>query len=238
MPLRAVRGCRRAAGRGRAPWLPSVAGPTASRSSGMGGVVMAASGPSRRVGRAASARRRAARQPRGRRCLPQPTRLGPPHRRLGRTRAGLTRPVIWAPSRSIGRTAATSAARRAELRGVVDDLDSAGWLPGRGAAGSLGGRLEQQHRAGHGGIERADLAAHRDAHGQVDAPTDVPRDAPTLAAHDERERPPQVRVAEGERRGLIRTDDPQAASMQVGRGRPPGRPAAPSGGAPRRRRMP
>ena len=73
---------------------------------------------------------------------------------------------------------------------------------------------------------------------EVDAPPDVARDAPALAADDERQRTAEVRIAEGERRRLVGTHE-RAGRGRGGRpDRRPGRRWAPAADAPRRRPRP
>ena len=65
---------------------------------------------------------------------------------------------------------------------------------------ALGDRLEQQDRARDRRVERPDRAAHRDAHEQVDRVAGLRPEALALAADDERQRPAQVGLADGQRR--------------------------------------
>ena len=152
------------------------------------------SDPSRPSGSRLGSGRRSACLDRGR-----SRRSGRPHRAVGPPRQ-LRRPL---------RASGDGGRRRPS--GLGRPARRAAGRPPRTAAPTRDGR-----------VQRPDLAAHRDAHRRDRAPPDRPRDAVPLAAHDQRQRPAQVRVAIGERRALVRADEPQAR-RSAGRRAPPAR---------------
>ena len=140
-------------------------------------------------------------------------------RRAGRRRAAAARRVGAAGPRRRQRRRPWRPGRAARRRRPRRQLGRR--HPGH-AAGSLGSRLEQQHRARHRRVERAHLAPHRDAHREVDAPTDVARRCPAPRC---RRRVPVARA--GRRRGRravpTRRRPPAAGRARGDRSRPPAR---------------
>ena len=101
-----------------------------------------------------------------------------------------------APGRAIGRRGVVgrigpvSMATSGPGDQLVADSD------GRAARVALGDRLEEQDRARHRGVQRADRPAHRDADQEVAAPPDDRTEALAFAADDDRQRTAQVGLRE------------------------------------------
>src|SRR5215210_1915450 len=81
---------------------------------------------------------------------------------------------------------------------------------------ALGDGLEEEHRARDRGVERVDLAAHRDPHQEVAAAADRRTEALPLAADDDRERAAEIGLASGQRRLGLRAGDAKPARVEVG----------------------
>ena len=191
-----VRGARRLARLGGGS---AGAGPPGRRSSSPGAgasSVGVGCGLGGRLGRRSSRLRRRPRASRRLGASPRGRRLGVVGRGVGRRFGGL---------RGGGAVAVSDG-------GAV----AASWTASGRVA--LGDRLEQQDRAGDGGVERPDRAAHRDPHEQVAASADRRSQALALAADDDRQRPAQVGLTGGQRRVRLGAGDPQAVGVEVGQG--------------------
>ena len=81
----------------------------------------------------------------------------------------------------------------------------------------LPGGGEEEDRAGDGGIQRLDLAAHRDPNHKIKPPSDRAGHALALRADDDRQRAAQVRVGVVERRLLVGAHDAQAVAWRSAR---------------------
>jgi len=78
--------------------------------------------------------------------------------------------------------------------------------------------LEEEDRTGDGGVERPDRASHRDPDEQVAAPPNGRAETVALASDDDRDRPPKVCLSSRQRRVGIRSENPEAANMEVREG--------------------
>ncbi len=141
--------------------------------------------------------------------------------------AALAAFVAFAPVRGFAILAVASAAgggsagsgRSAAADSVGRGHRGRGSHRGRGGGAArvpLRNGLEEEDRAGDGGIQRADRAAHRDAHEQVAAPSDRGAETLALAADDDGERTTQIALPRGQRRVGLGTGHAQSACVQVG----------------------